>query len=47
VGANSLPGALIRGGDFFLGLLDAGVLAVNANNIPSSSGDGTGFRCAR
>jgi formylglycine-generating enzyme required for sulfatase activity len=42
-----LPAALIRGGDFFLGIRDAGVFSVTANNIPSSSPTDVGFRCAR
>lgn len=40
------PGALLRGGLFFMGP-QAGVLAVSGNDEPSSSREGTGFRCAR
>ena len=41
------PGALVRGGGFGSGAV-AGVFALNANNVPSSSFSFTvGFRCAR
>jgi formylglycine-generating enzyme required for sulfatase activity len=46
-GANSLPGALFRGGNFVSGG-SAGVFAVDARFDPSSGSGGTsGFRCAR
>ena len=46
-GSNSLPGALIRGGDFVNGA-GAGVFAVEALSDPSFSlAAGIGFRCAR
>jgi len=45
-GANSLPGALLRGGGF-VDLAGAGVFAVDASNNPSRSFFSFGFRCAR
>ena len=44
--ANDIPGALTRGGAFSSGTR-AGVFAVFAQGVPSASGDGIGFRCAR
>jgi formylglycine-generating enzyme required for sulfatase activity len=40
------PGALLRGGDFFIGA-SAGPLTVNGFNEPSGSFSSVGFRCAR
>jgi formylglycine-generating enzyme required for sulfatase activity len=40
------PGALIRGGDFFLGS-SAGVFAVDGDDTPSNAGSSFGFRAAR
>jgi formylglycine-generating enzyme required for sulfatase activity len=45
-GLNSLPGALVRGGDFGSGSL-AGVFAVSSSFLPSDSFSALGFRCAR
>ena len=45
-GLLNLPAAFLRGGNFFSGS-DAGVFAVGAQNDPSSSFHGNGFRCAR
>ncbi|TMA80710.1 MAG: formylglycine-generating enzyme family protein [Deltaproteobacteria bacterium] len=45
-GFNQIPGALFRGGNWFVGT-SAGVFAVNAFNSPSGSGNVVGFRCAR
>ena len=39
-------GALIRGGNFNNGT-NAGVFAVNGNNIPSNANNNIGFRAAR
>ncbi len=49
VGSSSIPGALMRGGDFnTFGLASyAGVFAVAASFDPSSSIYAFGFRCAR
>ncbi len=41
-----LPGAPIRGGNWNNGT-NAGVFAVNANNIPSNSNNNIGLRCVR
>ena len=40
------PGAFIRGG-FWGGGMNAGVFAVDLNNVPLNIGGGVGFRCAR
>jgi hypothetical protein len=45
-GANSLPGALIRGG-YWSGGLANGVFAIGAERRPSLVGPPFGFRCAR
>ena len=45
-GTLSLPGAFVRGGDFFDGT-GAGVFAVTAGTDPSQRGPSIGFRCAR
>jgi formylglycine-generating enzyme required for sulfatase activity len=45
-GFNSLPGALLRGGDFTDGTI-AGVFAVDAAFGPAFSNPFIGFRCAR
>ena len=45
-GSLALPGALVRGGDFGHGTT-AGVFAVGDIDVPSSSIDRIGFRCAR
>jgi len=42
----TLPGALVRGGDWALGT-DAGVFAVRGTAGPSFAIDNVGFRCAR
>ncbi len=41
------PAALLRGGDYFLTALDAGVFAVLGGHQPSDTPFGAGFRCAR
>jgi formylglycine-generating enzyme required for sulfatase activity len=46
LGLNSIPGALIRGGNWFSGA-SAGVFAVLANGNPSNGSFTAGFRCAR
>jgi hypothetical protein len=41
------PGTLIRGGDFSLSAMDAGVFAVRGGSTPTETPFATGFRCAR
>jgi len=45
-GTLSLPGAFVRGGDFFDGT-GAGVFAVDSGGDPSQRSPSIGFRCAR